>query len=620
MIKPIIMVIIWGALFTAAVLNLAADNRVRKVVLRCAIIIAAVVGAVFYGYGYAYCNGFNVSSLFRALLAMCRMLAGINDYSNVSASPLLQNSIGVALFWIGHFCGFYVTASAAITTLGEKLLRTIRATLLRRGPLLLIFGVNDASVAYAKDMAQKKHRSVLFVDPDDSSSYESTIKSFGGVIEKNGDAVSPCRRFLSRINFKPGSRRLELAAMHSDGRKNLKYASEFLDVMTEAGISPAQTSLIISGAGERASSLQVNEGKGYGSVLSFDDYELTARLVIRDHPPCGMICFDEHGKAMGDFHAVILGYGRMGRAILENLICNAQFYGSTFRTDIFDPGPQNGFLHGQKYIGLYNISFHPENGKSEGFYEYLEKNIETISCIFICTGNPDDNREIAEDLELWCGPGKKVPMIIQVSKGAYYADDGNGCCFECTNVYSSDVLDIRRIDAMAMQINHMYSGSGSDAAADWETCGYFARLSSRASADFYPAMLRASGRTAEQVLSGDWPPDEETLENLAITEHKRWCAFHHAMGFDTMPDEIYEKRAAAYLEEKEENGSSSITIGKDMEAHLHACLIPWEDLDALSERENAITGGNVDYKQLDRNNVIALSDVLRAMEQAGEGK
>ena len=52
-------------------------------------------------------------------------------------------------------------------------------------------------------------------------------------------------------------------------------------------------------------------------------------------------------------------------------------------------------------------------------------------------------------------------------------------------------------------------------------------------------------------------------------------------------------------------------IAKNTEGLTHACLVPWEALDALSERENAVTGGSVDYKALDTNNVLAIPDILR---------
>ena len=44
------------------------------------------------------------------------------------------------------------------------------------------------------------------------------------------------------------------------------------------------------------------------------------------------------------------------------------------------------------------------------------------------------------------------------------------------------LVDLNRIDAMAMQIHHMYTG-GHSAEEDWAGCGYWGRLSSRAAAD-----------------------------------------------------------------------------------------------------------------------------------------
>ena len=89
-----------------------------------------------------------------------------------------------------------------------------------------------------------------------------------------------------------------------------------------------------------------------------------------------------------------------------------------------------------------------------------------------------------------------------------------------------------------------------------------------------------------------------------------------------MDEETYAARTQRYLEEKQEKGSSSLRIGKDMKRRLHACLVPWEALDALSARENKVTGGQVDYKQMDTNNILVLPEVLsalRGMHEAHEG-
>ena len=55
-------------------------------------------------------------------------------------------------------------------------------------------------------------------------------------------------------------------------------------------------------------------------------------------------------------------------------------------------------------------------------------------------------------------------------------------------------------------------------------------------------------------------------------------------------------------------------ITKDSENRLHACLIPWDALDELSEKERSVTGHKVDYKRYDINNVLILPEVLRQRE------
>lgn len=115
------------------------------------------------------------------------------------------------------------------------------------------------------------------------------------------------------------------------------------------------------------------------------------------------------------------------------------------------------------------------------------------------------------------------------------------------------------------------------------------------------------------MLDGQWQPKGAMLENLSVSEHLRWCAFHYVMGFSTMTEEEFEQRADAYREQVRKKGNASIRLSKDMEKRRHACLIPWEELDALSAKESAVTGKSVEYKQMDRNNVLALPDILKIM-------
>lgn len=81
-----------------------------------------------------------------------------------------------------------------------------------------------------------------------------------------------------------------------------------------------------------------------------------------------------------------------------------------------------------------------------------------------------------------------------------------------------------------------------------------------------------------------------------------------------MTEEEYCQRLETYLQQKVA-GEQPIRIGKNMRERTHACLTGWEELDALSARENAITGKTVDYKQMDRENVLIVPKLLRTLEK-----
>ncbi len=602
MMQISLMILAIALSFLAAILNLATRSRFDRAFTRFALLLTGAIGTALYGYGYVYTMGVMPQAFFRALLSVCRMFAGVNDLSAIESAPWFRSPVVMTLFWMAHFLGFYVTASATISALGERLLRQIRVMMLRRGPLLLIFGTQANAIQYGKDAARQKHRGILFVDPDDNGA-EAAVKGFGAVVDSSEHAVHPDAGFLRRIGMKPGKRQLEMALLHPDGRKNWQYALEMKAVLAEAGISPDQTSLIASGIGEEGMSLQASGGEGYGSVYTFDEHELAARVAMRYFPPCDSLTFTEEGRAAENYHAVIVGFGRMGRAVLSRLIMNGQFEGSSFRTDVFDTFPQNGILLDHPMTKAYDVRFHSAGGHSEEFYAFLRENAANIRDILLCTGTAAENAEMADDLAGWFHDAVNRPRIIQISREAVAALDTNGQEALEKNLYRTDLLDPRRMDSLAMQIHYVWA-RGKNPEEAWKTCDAFSRASCRAATDFYPAVLRAAHRTEEEVLGGMWPPEGELLENLSRTEHLRWCAFHYAMGYRSMDARTWQEQAEAYRR------GEKTALGKNRKSKLHACLIPWEELDALSRRENEVTGGQVDYKEMDRENVRAMAKVL----------
>lgn len=614
----IAVIIIAVACFLAAVLNLAADNRFRNRILSIALVVSVILGLLVYGYGFVYISGWGSVAILRTILSVCRMMIGEHGFEDIQEAPLFANSWAIIVFWLMHLLAFYAVSGTAIAAFGDKILRRIHILLLRRGTLLLVYGVNENTVEYGKRQIEVLNRSVVFIGQCDPS-LESVINAAGGVLEENGE--QPNDKLMRKLGIRPGKRQIEIAALHDDDVKNFFFVQMLKEVFEKVGISPEQTKLLMKDMDEEhAASLIASEKQyGYGSVMAFNEYELVARLMVQKLPPCDTIRFDESARAQEDFNVLIVGFGRMGRAALDALLMNGQFYGSKFRADIFDKNAQNGILLDHEILRNYDIRFHENDGKSNALYTYLNEHWNVIRYVVLCTGSEKENREIARDLSHWLQERGALTAIMQCT--------GRGLSFTCPgeknpeylNIYGSDVLDLERIDRLAMVINHAYSReSGKAPLATWKHCDYFSRMSSRASADFYPAVLRAAGKTVCQVEAGDWPPPEDVLENLAITEHMRWCAFHYVMGFHTMTEAEFAQRADRYRMEVQEKGTSSLRLSKDMEKKKHACLIPWEELDQLSERESAVTGKQLDYKQPDRNNILVLPELLAILREMQE--
>jgi hypothetical protein len=241
--------------------------------------------------------------------------------------------------------------------------------------------------------------------------------------------------------------------------------------------------------------------------------------------------------------------------------------------------------------------------------------------IVICTGNDAMNREISDNLMLFLHRRHAENVcVVQCGKEGVRYQSAIGNPIVSTKIYTRAFLSAEEADRDAILLNSTYDTSDRSDWEKWVACDSFSKMSSRASAEFLPAFVRISGSSKEAMLNGEWTPTPEMQQVLGETEHLRWCAFHYAMGYTPMSPEQFETNAETWARLQKEGSSKKIKIAKDVQARRHACLVPWADLDALSEKENQLTGRNVDYKQIDINNVLALPRLLQEQELANRKK
>ena len=599
----ILSTLITAAIFIVLILLLAAKPKISKTFTGIAFGLGGICGLLIYGYGYALISDNLLLAILNAVLSVVRSFVGTNDYAAIAAAPFMQNKWMQILCAFVQICSLYATASAVITSLGSQALKRLRLWLGRRKDLNLIYGSNANALNFGSQLAAAKDNKVVFVDPAAAATADAAISAMGCVLRTDGAAD---KKFLRRIGF-CGKRKITLYALQQDSNANIQYATQLLTALEALEIDPKHTNLVLLGQEENAvSRLQNASGKyGYGFVTTVNEPQLAARLLTVKYPPCNTISFDHDAKATENFEALLVGFGQVGQAVLKSLVMNGQFLGSNFKLDVFAKDVANGDGNFTTQFGAlldaYNIHFHDTDAKSRNMYSFL-KEAQQLRYIVISTGNQKIDHEIAEEILSYLDSiGRTIP-VYQCSRQGVTAYNPDGTVKTTHGIYSTDVLCSHELDSKAMGFNHRYHlKSGKTALECWMECDYFSRQSCRAAADFIPAMLRAAGKTG---INGDWVLTPEQTENLSITEHLRWCAFHYCMGFTPMTEKEYKERTEAYRKD------NTVRIGKNMRGRTHSCLIPWDDLDALSKKESEITGEDVDYKAKDTENVLEIPKLL----------
>lgn len=628
MINLIYVVATTAVIFFAVILATAKSKQNNKASRYTAIAaaIASLGGLIIYGYTYATQLQDNiVLAVFFTLLSTVKMFMGSDGHETVFKLEIMQRSEFVLLFWVVHLIAIYSTASAVLATVGAPFLKQVRMYLYKRKKKLnIIFGINEHAIDFASVLSKDEESALIIIDENLDSLYSAAINELGCLYYVGNDATHSEAGFVKKLGI-TNKTDICVYALHTNEAKNLNYVYRLRDAFKKLSVSHKCTSLTLMANMEMSfgSDLQNSQDKyGFGSVLVLDRAYLTAHMLMKEYPPCNYVKFDTaNAKALDGeiFSSAIIGFGKIGQAVLKNIVINGQFEGCGFKTTVFDPdlNAVSGYVikNHSSMLEEYDIDLRKENAQESSFFDYLESNSKELDYIVVCTGNEDRNSEIAGEIQSTIKRLKGHAQVFQCSYDNIIHqchDDDGEYTLKMTELYTLDNLNISIADSRAMELNHIYCG-GKSAIEDWNNARFIDRMSSRASANFSNAYLKMTGFSEEDVIKGnkwDTLTDIQKL-NLSKTEHLRWCAFFYSLGYKRMSDEDFEAKCAAYKNEKAIKGSSKIKIQKDDDKLLHICLVPWDDLDELTEKYREVTGDkNKDYKLDDTNNVMLLPKII----------
>lgn len=609
------VVILSIAIFSALVINMAVKPSYSARLTAILMMISACGGSVIYGLGYTYVTKDIALSLIRTPFSVIGMYLGKNDLSAISSAPVVSTSAGIICFWALHLFAFYSIASTAIITVGAEGLRRLRLFLALNGDLTIIYGINEESLDVGRACLAGNKKAIVYITNNELPAQTKEINELGMAVMTGSDAARSGRDALTKLRVR-SRHKIEVFALDGDGNENMTYASGLMKGLEQMEIDPRITSITLPGTEDILTGmLQVSEERyGFGFVNVFDSTELAARAMIRLCPPWEFLSFD-NGRATEDFDCIVVGFGKCGQAALRYLIMNGQFAGSSFHAAVFSPDvdSQSGYLFADcpELQSGYDIEFYGDDARSRRFYTYLQKRLGSVKYIAVCAGNDEMNAEICDTLMLYLKRVRSEHIcVVQCTKDGVRYQESVGAPILTKKVRSLEMLSADRMDRDAILINSAYDSSDRTDWEKWVACDSFSKMSSRASAAFIPALVKASGCTEEEITEGQWEPDGKLLDVLGETEHLRWCAFHFANGYRRMSGEELSRNIENYVRCREK-GLPLPRITKNAEQRTHACLIPYDQLDALSERENAVTGKNTDYRQLDINNVLMIPRILK---------
>jgi hypothetical protein len=592
---------------------------------------ATVCGLVLYSAAYLGVAGTAyeaMAAIVRGVYMTCCMFMGRADFSSVmSAAPWFAgNSLLQAVFWLAHLGALFVTASALLSTLGKKLLQTARLIFMRSCPVYLYFGLHEQSVSLGQNIARQFGRGKhIYIAPKVSSDFQEQVLAFGGVVRHEQYLADG--RFNARLMRILGVKRGGLCVFALDDSEsvNIDIVSAAVNYCRDAKVPPKKFKALLRSRGEldfnQLDQFAGGEGPIY-SVEAFSEAELAARMLVRESPPYKCVKFNPDGTAAEDFCVLVIGFGQVGQHALRHIVMNGQFQGSRFSAVVVDKNADS--LTGRfvrRYLGMdteYDIEYHSIDTHSHAFYHLLDKLAFRLKYIVVSLGTDEANYDVTAALERYftrLGKSKRPQILVNVCNKRFVAKTQDNIRFIDRKqvLYTCELMIRNKLDDMAEAVNYSYcegKEGALDSRSEWDRLNYFSRESSRASADFISAMLHIAGVSSEDGRDADVflrkiTDSGQLLENLAITEHLRWNAFHYAMGYTVMPIEEVRRRAADGVK----------PIQKDTDHLCHACLVTWDGLDALSAVMSELTGRKIDYKEYDRVNVRQIPRVLSYLDK-----
>jgi hypothetical protein len=613
----------------------------RKMMYVCSMFV--VLGFLIYTYGYVSSGERFADKIFavlRGVLSTARMFSINEDYRelvNIGVTQQLMGNIWVKiLLWCCHISVVILIQSALIFWFGRKLVAGFRLYCWPDSEIYIIKGCDKKALLLGENIATRDNplsrqvvgRVIVFLIDEDENEKKinQKVTRFGGIVyvlNRKHDFSHYLRkaRLGKKIWWVIGKEKKYNIILMPGNTCALDDVQQIVKCAKKEKAKPEKLDIFVFTSSEwdrekieAITQKKEGDNRKYPYTMHIvSEADLMVRQMIERHHPvkCPALGFKE-GKTEHDFTVMIIGFGTVGQAAFLRLMMNGQFVGSRMRAIVVDRDARklDGYFR-HRYPGLElccNMEFEPADVHSKEFFDVLNK-FGGVDYMVIALNGDDINKQIALDIRLYYDrknydepktDGIPVIAVSEKWRGLYDAnkdkneqDEKIFIFGQLEDIYKESVIIREETDIMAKAVNDAYNELRPEWKEEWTKRSWFDQESNRATADFSQAIRELAEKSAAPA------------EILAQTEHRRWNAFHVAMGWRPISKEEMQR---CYDETKDKK-----ICRKNPKTQSHVCLTDWDKLKEIGDEYSKITGKPEDFKELD-------NKIVEIIEKAKKNK
>lgn len=480
--------------------------------------------------------------LLRAVFSTGRMFIIENDFNDIN-EVLKNNQLYLLAFSMAHVMALMITAVAAISLFGERIMTRFRFLLKSFQTKYIICGLNDNSYLFAKSLLNTCHkRCVVFITKGEKSDLSDKAKDLGAIVI-NSDFLELSnlkRAGIRRVIIKrsgSGGRPVYLISFTEDETVNINIALKVMREINDPGI---QERLHIFVRTKAYSVDQVFDAENQKNgtdfdVRIFDETDIAARQLVEQNPLYDFIDIDcKEAVAKSDITVLLAGFGDTGRQVLKKAIWCSQCTGNRTSFIVVDNNASKilGVFNNRypEIMSNYDVQVIDADVREERFYDLLKGKVKELNYIVVALGedrlNIDTALDIKEIFDRNPWPDGKHPIIAANVKTTEELlrcninEKGTGhrsiCIFgQSEMIFTEDIIINESMDIMAKTFNTYYNIISPQQAIDWRKLNSFTKESNRAAALHIRTKLKLVGlKMSKKKIDEDNYETIETSEKL----------------------------------------------------------------------------------------------------------